>query len=151
LLCAALVWGVLGTGAAAETRLRVAFVNPGKTGEVFWDLVSATMRAAARQLAIDVEILYAERNHRVLRDLDMGVIGRPVPPDFLVIVNEESAATSIIEAADRAGIRTFLLSNAFTGAEAAHYGAPSTVLANMIGTQVPHMGTAGTRMASALL
>ena len=50
--------------AAANERLRVAFVNPGKTGEVFWDLVSQTMRAAARQLNIDVEILYAERNHR---------------------------------------------------------------------------------------
>jgi ABC-type sugar transport system substrate-binding protein len=151
LLCAALVWSALGSGAAAEARLTVTFVNPGKTGEVFWDLVSATMRAAARQLNIDAEILYAERNHRTLRELAMGVVGRSAPPDYLIIVNEESAATPIIEAANRAGIKTFLLSNAFTGAEAEHYGAPRTVLANWIGSLVPDMGTAGTRMGAALV
>ena len=34
----------------AAERPSAVFVNPGKSGEVFWDLVSDTMRAAARQL-----------------------------------------------------------------------------------------------------
>ncbi len=137
--------------AAADERLRVAFVNPGKTGEVFWDLVSETMRAAARQLNIDVEILYAERNHRMLREHGMAVVGRAAPPDYLIIVNEESAATPIVEAANGAGIKTLLLSNAFTGAEAERFGAPRTVLRNWIGSLVPDTHAAGARMAKALI
>jgi ABC-type sugar transport system substrate-binding protein len=117
LLCSTLFLLAQVGAATANERLRVAFVNPGKTGEVFWDLVSETMRAAARQLNIDVEVLYAERNHRMLREHGMAVVGRATPPDYLIIVNEESAATPIVEAANGAGIKTLLLSNAFTGAE----------------------------------
>src|SRR5262245_23093259 len=121
LLGSALLWAApASTLAAAATppRPSVVFVNPGKSGEVFWDLVSDTMRAAAKQLDLDVEILTAERNRRTLLDLGLGVVARAQPPDYLIIVNEESAATPIIVAANAAGIKTFLLSNAFTGTEA---------------------------------
>ncbi len=151
LACAALSWACGAGDILAHERLKVTFLNPGKTGEVFWDLVSDTMRAAGRQLDVDVEILYGERNHRTLRELGLGVVARPVRPDYLIIVNEESAATPVIEAANAAGIRTFLLSNAFTGAEAARYGAPRTVLPNWIGSLIPDMHAAGARMARALI
>jgi ABC-type sugar transport system substrate-binding protein len=136
---------------AAPQRVKAIFVNPGKVGEVFWDLVSDTMRAAARQLDIDVEIVYSERNRRTLIELGMAAVNSTTPPDYLIIVNEESAATPIVEAADAAGIKTFLLSNAFTGAEAERYGAPRRVLGNWIGSLTPDMTAAGTRMAKALV
>ena len=81
----------------------------------------------------------------------MAVVGRAAPPDYLIIVNEESAATPIVEAANGAGIKTLLLSNAFTGAEAQRYGAPRTVLRNWIGSLVPDTHAAGARMAKALV
>src|SRR5215468_7600476 len=121
-LLVALLLGAQVSAASAYERVNAVFVNPGKTGEVFWDLVSATMRAAARQLNIDVEIAYAERNHRLLREHGMAIVGRAAPPDYLIIVNEESAATPVVEAANAAGIKTLLLSNAFSGAEAERYG-----------------------------
>jgi ABC-type sugar transport system substrate-binding protein len=151
LVAAAALWAApIDTPWAAE-RPSAVFVNPGKSGEVFWDLVSDTMRAAARQLDIDVEIVYAERNHRILRDLALAIVERPKAPDYLIIVNEESAATPIIEAANAAGIKTFLLSNAFTGVDAQKFGAPRTVLRHWIGSLVPDMTSAGTRMAKALV
>jgi ABC-type sugar transport system substrate-binding protein len=155
LLCSALLVLAQACGASAQQRpanerVRVAFVNPGKSGEVFWDLVSETMRAAAGQLNIAVEIVYSERNHRILREQGMAIVGRAVPPDYLILVNEESAATPIVEAANAAGIKTLLLSNAFAGKEAERYGAPRTVLRNWIGSLVPDTYAAGVRMAKAL-
>ena len=58
-------------------RPQIVFLNPGKSGEVFWDLVSDTMRAAASQLHVDVEIIHSERNRRMLNDLGMAIVGRP--------------------------------------------------------------------------
>jgi len=151
LLGALLLCAVQADAAAARERVKVIFVNPGKVGEVFWDLVSDTMRAAGRQLDVDVEIVYSERNHRTLLELGMAAVASASPPDYLIIVNEESAATPIVEAANAAGIKTFLLSNAFTGAEAQKFGAPRTVLRNWIGSLTPDMNAAGARMAKALV
>jgi ABC-type sugar transport system substrate-binding protein len=150
-LGSALIWLASVGALPAHGRPTAVFLNPGKTGEVFWDLVSDTMRAAARQLDIEVEIVYAERNHRMLHDLGMAIVNRPRPPDYFIIVNEESLATPIVEAANAAGIKTFLLSNAFNDAEAAKYGAPRTVLKNWIGSLVPDMTSAGARMGRALV
>jgi len=150
-LLVALLLGAQVSAASAYERVNAVFVNPGKTGEVFWDLVSATMRAAGRQLDIDVEILNSERNRRNMIDLGMGVVTRSTPPDYLIIVNEEAAVTPVIEAANAAGIKTFLLSNAFAGAEADRYGRPRTVLRHWIGSLTPDMHAAGTRMTRALV
>lgn len=151
LLGAFLLCAIQAEVAAAHERVKAIFINPGKIGEVFWDLVSDTMRAAGRQLAVDVEIVYSGRNHRTLLELGMAAVASANPPDYLIIVNEESAATPIVEAANAAGIKTFLLSNAFTGAEAQKFGAPRTVLRNWIGSLTPDMNAAGARMAKALV
>jgi ABC-type sugar transport system substrate-binding protein len=151
LLASVLLWSAQAGAGETNTRIKATFLNPGKVGEVFWDLVSDTMRAAARQLDADVEILYSGRNHRTLLELGMAAVNGASRPDYLIIVNEESAATPIIEAANAAGIKTFLLSNAFTGAEAEKFGAPRTVLPNWIGSLTPDMGAAGMRMAKALV
>jgi ABC-type sugar transport system substrate-binding protein len=151
LLAAALLWCPHADAAEAHGRIKAAFVNPGKVGEVFWDLVSDTMRAAAHQLNVDVEIVYSGRNHRTLLELGMATVYSASPPDYLIIVNEEAAATPVVEAANAAGIKTFLLSNAFNGAEAEKYGTPRTVLPNWIGSLTPDMGAAGARMAKALV
>lgn len=145
---------LLATQAVADPTLKrpqVVFLNPGKSGEVFWDLVSDTMRAAGKQLKVDVEIVNSERNRRMLNDLGMAIVNRAERPDYLILVNEESAATPVIEAANARGIKTFLLSNAFTGEEAKKYGAPREVLQNWIGSLTPDMPAASRRMASALI
>ena len=55
LLAVGIACGVLtpiGGAVAADAKpLNVVFVNPGKTGEVYWDMVAQTMQAAADHLA----------------------------------------------------------------------------------------------------
>jgi ABC-type sugar transport system substrate-binding protein len=54
LLAMGMACGVLmppgGAVAADAKRLNIVFVNPGKTGEVYWDMVAQTMQAAGRKL-----------------------------------------------------------------------------------------------------
>lgn len=153
---ALMAWSLLVGGAPlaaqeASKPLSVVFVNPGKSGEVFWDMVAGTMTAAGRKLGMSVEVLYAERNHRLMQDLGLEVTTRADKPDFLVLVNEEGAAVPILEAADARGIKTFLLSNTLVGEDAERFGPPRTRLSTWIGSIVPDMDVAGARMAAALL
>jgi hypothetical protein len=62
LLASVLLWSAQAGAGEANARIKATFLNPGKVGEVFWDLVSDTTRAAARQLYADVEILYSGRS-----------------------------------------------------------------------------------------
>jgi ABC-type sugar transport system substrate-binding protein len=129
----------------------VVFVNPGKKGETFWDMVTQTMKAAARQLGLSVEVLYAERNHRSMQALGIEVAERQTKPEFLILVNEEAAARPILAAADRNGLKTLLISNSLTGGDAEAVGGPRRSLKSWLGSVIPDMEQAGARMANALI
>mgnify|MGYP002750610294 CR=1 FL=1 len=72
---------------------KVTFINPGvsdishPTGG-FWYNVGSFMRAAAKDLNIELEILYAERNHLKIIEIVQEVANRKEKPDFLIIENE---------------------------------------------------------------
>lgn len=155
LLAVGMACGVLtpvgGAGAADSRPLSVVFVNPGKTGEVYWDMVAQTMQAAGRKLGVHVEVLTSERNYRTMRELGLGVVARSDKPDVLILSNEESAAVPILEAADAAGVKTLLLSNTLIGEDAARLGPPRQTLRTWLGDITTDLQTAGARMANALI
>ncbi|OAF18321.1 ABC transporter substrate-binding protein [Bradyrhizobium neotropicale] len=155
LLAVSLACGVLapaGGAVAAEGKpLNIVFVNPGKTGEVFWDMVSQTMQAAGRKLNAKVEVLTSERNYRTMQELGLAVLARAEKPDFLILSNEESAAVPIVEAAEIAGVKTLLLSNTLIGEDAARLGPPREKLKTWLGDITTDLTTAGARMANALI
>jgi ABC-type sugar transport system substrate-binding protein len=150
-----MAFGVLapaGRAVATDAKpLNIVFVNPGKTGEVYWDMVAQTMQAAGRKLNANVEVLTSERNYRTMQELGLGVVARADKPDFLILSNEESAAVPILEAAEAAGIKTLLLSNTLIGGDAARLGQPRQNLKTWLGDITTDLTTAGARMANALI
>ncbi|OKO76173.1 ABC transporter substrate-binding protein [Bradyrhizobium sp. AS23.2] len=155
LLVVGMACGVLvplgGAVAADAKRLNIVFVSPGKTGEVYWDMVAQTMQAAGRKLDAHVEVLTSERNYRTMQELGLGVLARADKPDFLILSNEESAAAPVLEAAEAAGVKTLLLSNTLIGADAARLGPPRRTLKTWLGDVTTDLQTAGARMANALI
>jgi ABC-type sugar transport system substrate-binding protein len=155
LLAVGMACGVLGPAgsvvAADAKPLNIVFVNPGKTGEVYWDMVAQTMQAAGGKLNAHIEVLTSERNYRTMQELGLGVVARPDKPDFLILSNEESAAVPILEAADAAGVKTLLLSNTLIGEDAARLGPPRRTLKTWLGDITTDLTTAGARMANALI
>ena len=129
----------------------VVFINPGKHGEVFWELVSETMTAAAAQLDIQLEILWSERNRTTMQNLGVDVTERAEKPDFMIIVNEENAAAPILQAADRAGIPTFFLLNPISNADIATMSRNEQTITHMVGSLQPDIFGAGQRMAERLI
>ena len=143
--------------AGAQTGpMRVTFINPGisnpndPTGG-FWLSVSAVMKEAARQFNIDLEVIYAERDHLRMQQQAREVAKRPHPPDYLIVVNEKLAADEMVKAADSAGLKVLVMSNGFTGEQAIQMGSPRKKYKNWIGSLVPDNRFGGYQIAKRII
>jgi ABC-type sugar transport system substrate-binding protein len=141
---------------ASAEKITVTFLNPGisdinnPTGE-FWLSASAFMQAAAEDLNMDLEIIYSERNHVLMQQQAMEVVGRTEHPDYLIVVNEKLAAGKMVEVADTAGLKTFMINNIFVGEQAQQYGAPRTKYKNWIGALSPDHRWGGYQIAKLII
>lgn len=137
-------------------RIKVTFINPGisnpndPTGG-FWTSVTEFMKPAAAQLNIDLEVLYAERDHLRMQQLAREVADRPVRPDYLLVVNEKQAADEMIKTADRVGLKVFLMQNNFLGQQAKEMGRPRQRYPHWIGSQVPDHQAGGYQIAKQII
>lgn len=123
--------------------IRVTFINPGRSDEVFWVMVSNFMQASANDLGIELEVMYAERNHLKMPRFTKEIAARKTKPDYLVVVNEKLVAGNMLETADEAQIPTFLMLNGLSEEQQDKFGTPRDKLKNWIGTLIPDNASAG--------
>ena len=132
-------------------RLEVTFVNPGKSSETFWTMVSDAMEAAADDLNIDLDILYAERNRIRMRELGLKAASKKGSRHYLVIVNEEQYGTEILSAANTNGVKTIMLLNDLTDEQKASFGKARSDHGTWLGSITPDNYLAGREMANAVI
>ncbi|WP_445178518.1 ABC transporter substrate-binding protein [Pseudomonas sp. McL0111] len=110
-LSLALFSAVFGSAARAES---VLFLNPGSTEETFWLSYSQFMQAAARDLQIDLKILYAQRNPELTLAQARLALQGPNRPDYLIFANEQYVAPQILRMAQGSGVKLFIVNAALT-------------------------------------
>lgn len=101
----------LGTSARAES---VLFLNPGSTEEAFWISYSQFMQSAARNLGIDLQILYSQRQPELTLAQARIALQGPNRPDYLMFVNEQYIAPQILRLAQGSGVKLFMVNAALT-------------------------------------
>lgn len=133
--------------------MNVVFVSPGKAGEPFWMDAAEGLQHAAASLGVELEILYAERDHLAQLSLVRDVVERPVTqrPDYLLIAADKQALTGQLELAERAGQRVFVAYNGVQRKERALLGYPRQRLPHWLGSLVPDAEEAGYLSARALI
>ena len=132
-------------------RFGATFINPGRSDEVFWVMVSNAMQAAADDLNIDLEIHYAERNRIRMRELGLRAAGAQGQQRYLIIVNEEKYGVDIIEAANENNAKTITLLNDLTAEQKAAFGHARRDHPNWLGSVTPDNHLAGREMATAII
>ena len=90
--------------------IRVGFINPTGPPE-FWRLVSATMRAAAAELGIEIDERHTERSFDKAIALARDFVSQRPRLDYLIATNDVGAGGEIIKLADAAGVPLILLNN----------------------------------------
>ena len=131
--------------------MSATFINPGKSDEKFWVSVSRFMQAAADNLGIALEVLYAERDATLIVTHAKQVVARANKPDYLLAVNEKQVAGEMLKLAANSGIKVFLINNTLSPEQRQTLGKPRERLANWIGSLEPNNEDAGYLMAMDLI
>lgn len=129
----------------------VTFISPGRADEAFWLSASRAMQAAASQLDIQLEVLYAERDPVQMMTLTRSITQRLRKPDYLLLVNEKLAGPTMLSMADQAGIPCFISFNQLTPAQLQASGLPRQRLRHWLGSLAPDNTMAGSLTMQALL
>jgi ABC-type sugar transport system substrate-binding protein len=131
----------------------IAFINPGKSDEIYWVTASQAMQNAAASLGVRLEIAYAEREHPKTLEIAREIASRPREkrPDYVVITNDYAVGLELLKILDAAGIRTFLAYSSFPPEQRAEVGAPRTRFKGWLGSLEPRAEDAGYLTARALI
>lgn len=102
---------VFGSSAQAAS---VLFLNPGSTTEAFWISYSQFMQAAAKDLGMDLQILYSQRMPELTIAQARTALQGPDRPDYLVFANEQYVAPQILRLAQGSGVKLFMVNASLT-------------------------------------
>lgn len=134
--------------------LSVTFINPGKHDEVYWLTATRAMEAAADDLGIRLQVLYAEREHPRALALARQIIAQPAAqrPDYVVFSNDYGTAPELLRLFEAAGIHSFM---AFSGRDdqpgQPAIGLPRMHFRHWLGSLEPRAEDAGYLTARALI
>lgn len=132
-------------------NIKISFINPGKSDEVFWTMVTDFMKAAAEDLEINLEVIYAERNFLKQVTIMEEITSRNEKPDYIIIVNEKLIASRLLNISDKIGVKTFMILNELTEEQIKYYGKPRGIHKNWLGTLVPNNIDAGYMIAESIM
>ncbi|NWA11239.1 ABC transporter substrate-binding protein [Pseudomonas gingeri] len=117
---------------AVAQATTVVFLNPGYSSEPFWRSYSDFMQAAARNLGLQLEVRYAERDPQTSIAQAHDILQAAQRPDYLLFVNEQYIAPQIMRMAQGSGVKLFLVNNALTREQSQHLGAAPELLGSMV-------------------
>src|SRR5262249_5953278 len=76
----------------------VAFINPGKSDEIYWVTAAQGMQAAAHSLGMTFEVQYAQREPLKTLDIAREMVARPAGkrPEYIVVTDDYSVADRLL-------------------------------------------------------
>jgi ABC-type sugar transport system substrate-binding protein len=136
---------------AQAADFSVVFINPGKSEEPYWRSATRFMQPAAQQLNIDLEVLYAERDHLKMIELMKQVALRAKKPDYVILVNEKLAGGEMLKLAERTGIKALFAFSTLEGEQLIEFGPPRKKYSHWLGSITPNAYDAGRLTAEELV
>ena len=131
----------------------VAFINPGRSDEIYWVTATQAMQAAARNLGITLEVHYAEREPLNTLQIAREVVARPAAnrPEYVVITDEYGMFDQLLSIIDPAGVKTFLAYGSVPVDRHKDVGLPRSKYTGWLGSLDPRAEDAGYLTARALI
>jgi ABC-type sugar transport system substrate-binding protein len=138
------------SGARAQS---VAFINPGKSDEVYWVTATQAMQAAAQSLGMSFEVQYAQREPLKTLEIARSLVGRAPDqrPQYIVITDDYSVADQLVKIIDDAGVKSFLAYSTIPVDQRAGIGSPRGKYRGWLGSLEPQAEDAGYLTTRALI
>ena len=105
---------------------RVAFINPGKSNEVYWVTATKAMQMAASSLNMQLEVIYAEREHLKSIDIAKQLISRPNKdrPEYVIFSNDYGLAPNLLNLFNKEQIPCLMAFSSPSSKERSQTGSP---------------------------
>src|SRR5260370_28408066 len=131
----------------------VAFINPGKSDEVYWVRATQGMQAAAKSLGMTFEVQYAQGEPLKTFAIAREMVARPPGkrPDYVVITDDYAVADQLLRVIDGAGVKTFLAYSTIPVEQRAGSGSPREKYKGWLGSLEPQAEDAGYLTARRLI
>lgn len=117
---------------------QVVFLNPGEPVDrgkgLFWPMTARLMGVAAKTFGMQLEVLYAERDHLLMLRQAESVAKRTRLPDYVVMVNEKQAALKMLKMFEGTRTKILLIHNDLTPEQRREIGNEREQMQNWIGT-----------------
>ena len=151
-LSLALGLAVVLCGSVARAQ-SVAFINPGKSDEVYWVTAAQAMQAAARSLGMMFEVRYAQREPLKTLEIAREMVARPAGkrPEYIVVTDDYSVADRLLAIIDPAGVKSFLAYSSIPADQRGGIGSPRGKYKGWLGSLEPQAEDAGYLTARALI
>ena len=151
-LSLALCLAVLLCGSAARAQ-SVAFINPGKSNEIYWVTATQGMQAAAHSLGMTFEVQYAQREPLKTLEIAREMVARPAGkrPEYIVVTDDYSVADRLLAIIDPAGVKSFLAYSSIPVDQRGGIGSPRGKYKGWLGSLEPQAEDAGYLTARALI
>ncbi|WP_268934991.1 ABC transporter substrate-binding protein [Spartinivicinus ruber] len=137
--------------ARTSEKINVVFVSCCLPKGFFWPKVESFMHAAAQDLNINLEVLYAGMDYMTMRRMAESVANRDVKPDYMIIDNYKRMGGKIIKSTSQSQVKIFLMANGLTEEQAFILGQPRENYPNWIGELTPDNYFAGYQLAKAMI
>lgn len=138
LIASAGLLSAAGRAVAQKPAPRVVFLNPGEPVErgkgPHWRMTARFMAAAAKTFGMQLEVLYAERDHLLMLRQTEELAQRANAPDYVVIVNEKLAAVQMLKALARTPAKVLMIHNDLTPEQRREIGNEREQMRHWIGT-----------------
>src|SRR5271166_4482727 len=131
----------------------VAFINPGKSDEIYWVTATQGMQAAAHSLGMTFEVRYAEREPLKTFAIAREMVARAAVkrPEYIVITDDSAVADQLLEIIDAAGVKSFLAYSSIPIDQRVGIGSPRIKYKGWLGSLEPRAEDAGYLTAHALI
>jgi ABC-type sugar transport system substrate-binding protein len=131
----------------------VAFINPGKSDEIYWITATQSMQAAAHSLGLTFEVQYAQREPLKTLAIAREMVARPTGkrPEYIVITDDYAVADRLVMIIEPAGVKTFLAYSSIPVDQRGGIGSPRTKYKGWLGSLEPRAEDAGSLTAHALI
>ena len=142
------------TAPESSSVASVVFLNPGEPVDrgkgLFWPMTARLMGVAAKTFGMELEVLYAERDHLLMLRQAQSVAQRTDLPDYVVMVNEKQTAPKMLKMFAGASTKVLLIHNDLTAEQRREIGNEREQMSHWIGTAKTDEERSTFRMMEAL-
>ena len=122
----------------SQSKPNVVFLNPGEPVDrgkgLFWPMTARLMEVAAKTFGMQLEVLYAERDHLLMLRQAKNLAQRTDLPDYIVMVNEKQTALKMLQMFADTQTKVLLIHNDLTSDQRNEIGNEREQMTHWIGT-----------------